>query len=707
MPKLCGLIMFLCVGLIVNNACWAKEPAFDWYPPEFERLVAADWPEMKSTLDAVHSSKRDTDVPPLLLDKARYTLNRISQIKWEGEMRDQVRDYLLDFAEERMARASFSDTPAPNPVVTARVLSVPAPVVSTPADLAHVALWAAGQVATDILSPLRLVMLWRPVQPAASAAHQKLRWSILWVLDDHFSDPAIPELLQTLGDMRPVAPDEVKRLESIRRKYVLSQFKDQKLAWEYVWSLTQPERPEEVLTLKFRMKSGQWYVIMDEVYPLDPATTLSIADNSTDHHQRYEFLNHSVCIIRNQLFKRAEQDGNVIVDQDLLKEVESKAQAMVAEMDLTPEAQRVDGYQNYLKDSLKSMRTEAAKPPHPQAEKPTVPTVAIAPAALPNTPPPKADPVPPDSASPPATEEHEPTFSRPEDRGEDFSKLDSHDVIHRLAAADGVADQRKAAKVLGDREIAQTLELTDEERRTLRRYIDTQIEWTAAAEGSDRAEANNQLQRLWTLAAPALIESLGHESRMVQEAAIKNLSLMRNEDLVTKLIARIEASDDPRVQHTGIFALGRMLEKRESLIPKRLQINDEASQAITDRLVSPFLDRWEQAHPDAESKEAITGARRALKHPLDTRMRPALAPAQDAPLAAAVVTPDTATQPTPVESPVPTQGEIPKSAISLAANPPPVPEPPAPATAPNTTLWIAGVLAAIGVTASLLYWRRR
>lgn len=703
MPKLFCLIVFLCVGLVLHDVCWAKEPAFDWYPPEFERLVAADWPEMKSTLDAVHGSKRDTDVSPALLSDAWFTLNRISQIKWEGERRDQVRDYLLDFAEERMARDV-----APNIVAAPRELIVDGPAVSTPADLAHVAIWAAGKVATNIPAPPRLVMLWRPVQPTASAAQKQLRWSILRVLDDHFADSSIQEMVKNLGDMKPLAPEEVIDLERIRRKHELSRFQDEHQAWEYVWSVTKPDRLEEVLSVNYQRNWVKWYILMRKVYLLEPSVTMSIADSAMDRHKKYVFLNASVNMISWQLNQRAEIDGKVSVDQNLLKEVESKAQEMVAEMDRIPEAQRVDGHLNYLKDSLKSMRTEAAKPPHPQAQKPTVPTVATPPTSPPNTPPRKADPVPPGSASQPVAEEHQPTFSRPEDRGEDFSKLDSHEVVRRLAAADGVADQRKATKVLGDREIAQTLDLTEEDRRTLQRYIDTQIEWTAAAAGSDREEANQQLQRLWTLVAAPLIDNLGDDSRMVQEAAIKNLSLMRNEDLVTKLIAQIEASDDPRVQHTGLFALGRMLEKRESLIPGRVQINDEASQGITDRLVVPFLDRWEQAHPDSETKEAITGARRALKHPLDTRMRPALAPAQDAPLAAAVVTPDTASQPTPVESSVPTQDETPMAtAIPPTANPPPLPQHPAPATTSKTTLVIALVLAAIGVTASLLYWRRR
>ena len=180
----------------------------------------------------VHGAKDDTDVPPSLLEKAWFTLARTSRIKWEGESRDQIRDYLLDFAEERMERIVV-----PKVVAAPRELTFDESPVSTPADLAHVAVWAVGKIAADIPSR-RLAGFWRPTPPSGSAAHKKLRWSILRVLDDHFADPSIPELVKKLGEMKPVAPDEVIDLERIRRKHELSRFKDQKQAWEYVWSVT-------------------------------------------------------------------------------------------------------------------------------------------------------------------------------------------------------------------------------------------------------------------------------------------------------------------------------------------------------------------------------------------------------------------------------------------------------------------------------------
>ena len=122
------------------------------------------------------------------------------------------------------------------------------------------------------------------------------------------------------------------------------------------------------------------------------------------------------------------------------------------------------------------------------------------------------------------------------------------------------------------------------------------------------------------------------------------------------------------------------------------------------------MDRWEQAHQDAETKEAINGARRALKHPLDTRLRPAPDSAQNAPMAA-VLTPVADPQPNPSVGPVPIQNEKRQASISPAvtpvARPPTLPEQKAPSTTPGTTLVIALVLAAVGVTAGVLYWRRR
>ncbi|MGB3087902.1 MAG: hypothetical protein WBC53_09295, partial [Phycisphaerae bacterium] len=157
-------------------------------------------------------------------------------------------------------------------------------------------------------------------------------------------------------------------------------------------------------------------------------------------------------------------------------------------------------------------------------------------------------------------EEKGPTFARPEEVGEDFSLLGSSEVVRRLTQSAERVVQRKAAKVLGDRGLAGNLALPQSEQQSLAGYIEKQIGLTAAEVGEDRAEANNQIRRLWRLAADKLIGRLGSENRTVVEAATKNLALMRDDDVVGKIIGRIKADDDVTFRKNAILALGMMRE---------------------------------------------------------------------------------------------------------------------------------------------------
>ncbi len=222
------------------------------------------------------------------------------------------------------------------------------------------------------------------------------------------------------------------------------------------------------------------------------------------------------------------------------------------------------------------------------------------------------------AADVPKPDRHESAFSRPEDRGEDLSKLETKEIVRRLSTSEDTVEQRKAAKVLGDRAIKGTLRLEDAEQETLREYIHSQIALTASTQGEGREEAVSQIQRLWRLAAPSLIDSLGHENPTVQEAAIKNLCMMRNEQLVKDIITRVKTSDDSAFQYGAVFALGMMREKRKPLVPDRVILDDQRSKALADKVITPFLIRLQAANPDPKMQKIITNAREFLASPLDT-----------------------------------------------------------------------------------------
>lgn len=221
-------------------------------------------------------------------------------------------------------------------------------------------------------------------------------------------------------------------------------------------------------------------------------------------------------------------------------------------------------------------------------------------------------------------------FSRPEERGEDFTKLSTKELVHRLAAAKDIGEQRKGAKVLGDRAIRGTLDLDSAEKQVLENYIASQVLRTAAAQGDVRQEAIAQLQRLWRLSAPQLLDSLGHANLTVQEAAIKNLCLMRDESVVKELISRVEVSKDANFRQGGVLALGMMREKRKPMVPEREVLDDDASKELAERLIVPFLNRIEATDTDPAMKKIAANAKKFLNKPLDARPQRKVKPVKEA-----------------------------------------------------------------------------
>ncbi|MDZ7618416.1 MAG: hypothetical protein U1E05_15535 [Patescibacteria group bacterium] len=205
------------------------------------------------------------------------------------------------------------------------------------------------------------------------------------------------------------------------------------------------------------------------------------------------------------------------------------------------------------------------------------------------------------------------------------------ELVHRLAAAKNVGEQRKGAKVLGDRAMLGNLDLGSAEKQVLQEYIASQVLLTASSKGDERQEAIAQLQRLWRLSVPRLLDSLGHANLTVQEAAIKNLCLMRDESIVKAIITRVDAGEDANFRHGAVFALGMMREKRHPMVPDRKVLDDAASEELAKRLIIPFLDRLDATNSEPAMKEIIANARRFLNSPFDSRPRTSANPADRTP----------------------------------------------------------------------------
>lgn len=217
----------------------------------------------------------------------------------------------------------------------------------------------------------------------------------------------------------------------------------------------------------------------------------------------------------------------------------------------------------------------------------------------------------------------QPTFIRAEDAGEDFSRLPTEEVVDRLSRTTDRIERLKAAKVLGDRDIADQLTLLPAQRKVLDQYIERLIEAADAATPFERMEASDQIERLWRLASDKFIDALGSDNLRVFEGAAKSLIAMRSAEIVKKIIARTEASQDVTFRKNAIFTLGMMKAKGECLVPGRDYLGDAESEAIASKIIVPFLNKCKNAEKDPEILQIIETAFQNLKNPFDGRTRPA------------------------------------------------------------------------------------
>lgn len=168
-------------------------------------------------------------------------------------------------------------------------------------------------------------------------------------------------------------------------------------------------------------------------------------------------------------------------------------------------------------------------------------------------------------------------------------------------------ESRALAQELGDSFIAEGTPAVFSRipRKELNGYIDRLIAETGAATPEVRVEANEQIQRLWRLCVPRLVENLGNENETINEAVMKNLILMRDAGVVEKIIEKVDQSDSPLVRQSGIFALGMMSEERKTLVPNRKAMGSAEFSAIATTRISPFLENLKSTVRDADTSALI------------------------------------------------------------------------------------------------------
>jgi len=610
---------------------YAKEPPIDWYPEEYGKMTAQDWPRMKQTLEKVLKSDNIDELRVSELNRqARYMLSMLASIQWNETQKKEVVAYLKHFVESVLQGKGYIKNVHEVDFSNVRPMSR-----SDPIYLPERAIWAMLSVdveaGCDTIEHLWQVFIRYP----ENVYYREIRLSILRFLEARHKSSRIFACLERIKSLSgdKLKPDESKRIKRFFLKQKLLEIGDQSKAWEYLWDRSKTNTLAETITSN---QGWIWYhniLHMKEVYhELDISVPMAIASKSLSPHKKYVFL-YCACGLMNTKLSLSPTGAHRKLIERLINEVEAFYKEVGQEITRHQESR------DYLKLAFDSIKAKLEEPQviqkhedqvHVQKEDegaerrlPTLVYILVAATIAAfivslmlvlkkkvmfgillatcvvvvcvltvqklatrkdNA----------DIASSGESVEERPTLSRPEERGEDLSVLETAEVVKRLAESKDKIESRKAAKVLGDRSIAGKLDLSSEEEQTIENVVSGYFEQGKSANVNERVEARQQVERLWHVAAPTLLENLNSKDPTIAEMAIKSLILMRNESIIKALVQKAESAKDEYTRAMANFALKKMKEQRKSLIPERECLDEEQSRILYDRLVAPALRNLEE-----------------------------------------------------------------------------------------------------------------
>ncbi len=208
------------------------------------------------------------------------------------------------------------------------------------------------------------------------------------------------------------------------------------------------------------------------------------------------------------------------------------------------------------------------------------------------------------------------SFSRPEDRGENLSKLAKEDIISRLNIVNfdslfiGVnhrnhkcIELRKIAQVLGDRQLAGTLVLTNEERVLVNKTILNYIHLYNRRDEDDFEEITLQFQRFGPLAIPLLLNNVDHPNPGIRQLTTNAIVEMRTEEAIVSVIRKAKATKDIKTKRWLRQALSMMNLSYKPSVPNREYMDEATTREVYERLIVPALAELEKEIAEMKKKK--------------------------------------------------------------------------------------------------------
>ena len=188
-----------------------------------------------------------------------------------------------------------------------------------------------------------------------------------------------------------------------------------------------------------------------------------------------------------------------------------------------------------------------------------------------------------------------PKFSRPEDRGVQFTDSSTAEIVKKLSVSTDRVEQRKLARELGERVIAGKLKLDAVQQKLIDGYVDKLFAMASDKEGNTRGEARDQMARLWHVATPAcLVAMTDLKNSKKQKLARRSLALMKNQEIIKRVIGIGKAVTNPRERFMVHMTLTEMKRQRTTVVPNRTCIDAKKGQKLTEDLIAPALAELEK-----------------------------------------------------------------------------------------------------------------
>jgi hypothetical protein len=178
----------------------------------------------------------------------------------------------------------------------------------------------------------------------------------------------------------------------------------------------------------------------------------------------------------------------------------------------------------------------------------------------------------------------------PEDFGEDLTVRSKQELITRLEISKDSIELRKIAVILGDREMAKTLNLNGSERNIVEKKIRAYILSTSDFYGVNYAEVHDQIIRFWPLAIPEMLSNTDNSNSFVRDFVFNTLMEMRSELVIKSLLERAKNSKSASERERYVTFFRLMNQNFEFLIPNRKCLTKLETDALFTRLVIPVID---------------------------------------------------------------------------------------------------------------------